>query len=139
MHLFARRLDFVKQLRPELFDNAAQDGRPIHDFVSDNEKTNLLQLIVIHRLVHKRRHIHLRTFTLPDLASPRRVAGCPCCGALTPKQREQDDDGKGNTQQPQQCASTEAHVSLHDLHHRANALYWNGFLVRSKRIVASAD
>jgi hypothetical protein len=64
VHLFARRLDLVKQLRPELFDNAAQDRRTIDDFVSDNEKTNPLQLVIVQRLMHKRCHIRLRTWLL---------------------------------------------------------------------------
>jgi hypothetical protein len=30
-----------------------------------------------------------------------------------PEQCEQDDDGKWNAEQPKQCATTKAHVSLH--------------------------
>ena len=71
VHLFTRRLDLVKQLGPERFDNAAQDRRAIDDFVRDDEKTNLLELVIVHRLMHKRRHICLRTCTLQTWHCPK--------------------------------------------------------------------
>jgi hypothetical protein len=63
------------------------------------------------------------TPSIAAFVSPERV-GAP---ALTPEQREQNDDGQRDTQQPQQNASTETHDLLQFSCRRLNARRRLGF------------